>query len=96
MEAYEIDESTRLPPDGIKPIDDYYEGLAVCQREDKKTTIVYVQLYKPEDDEFYEDPDGSVFAWQNQEEPIELLAWMKKVYSVIHQTEPRTHPRVQR
>jgi hypothetical protein len=89
-------EYTRLPPSGIHPIDEYSPSLCVCRRDDQKSVVVYVQLYKPEDDEDYEDPEESVFAWQRQEEPMEQLSWMKKVYSVIHESEPIDHPHVQR
>ena len=91
-----MQEYIRLPPSGIHPIDDYAEGLASCRTEDKKAIIVYVSMYMPEDDPDYEDPDGSAFAWQNQQMPMENLAWMKKIYSIIHESEPSTHPRIQR
>ena len=90
------DESTRLPPTGIHPIGDYTNDLCVCRREDKRSVIIYVQLYKPEDDPDYEDPDGSIFAWQNREEAIEQIEWIKRIYCVIHKSEPEDHPRIQR
>ncbi|PQE33367.1 serine threonine kinase protein [Rutstroemia sp. NJR-2017a WRK4] len=86
-----------LPPNGIKPVDEYSAyRVRVCRTEDKKSLIIYPSLYRPRNDPFYEDPDGSCHAWQNQEDSMDQIEWLKKIHEVIGSSEPTTHPRVQR
>jgi hypothetical protein len=85
-----------LPPNGIKPADQYGDGMSACRTKDKKSLIVYPSLYRPQNDRFYEDPDGSCLAWQNQEDVMDQLGWLKKIHEVIGSSEPISHPRVQR
>ncbi|PQE20094.1 kinase-like domain protein [Rutstroemia sp. NJR-2017a BBW] len=85
-----------LPPNGIEPADVYGHGIEVCRTEDKKSVIIYPSLYRPKNDRFYEDPDGSCLAWQNQEDVMDQLGWLKKIHEVIGSSEPTSHPRVQR
>lgn len=92
-----MDRAPLLPPSGIKPADQYgVNGLSVCRTEDKRSLILYPSTYRPESDPQYEDPDGSVHAWQNQEEAMEQMGWLKKIHEIICASEPISHPRVQR
>ena len=92
-----MSERPRLPPTGIRPINQYgVNGLSACRTEDKKSLIIYPEMYKPQDDPDYEDPNGSAFAWQNQGDAMEQLGWLKKIYEVMGASEPTSHPRVQR
>lgn len=86
-----------LPPTGILPADQYgVNGLSVCRTENKKSLIIFPELYRPQDLPKYEDPNGSVHAWQNQEEAMESLSWLKKIHEIIGVSEPTSHPRIQR
>jgi hypothetical protein len=92
-----MSEHSRLPPTGIRPVDQYgINGLSACRTEDKKSLIIYPEMYKPRDDPDYEDPNGSAFAWQNQSDAMEQLGWLMKIYEVMGVSEPTSHPRVQR
>ncbi|TVY58561.1 Receptor-interacting serine/threonine-protein kinase, partial [Lachnellula suecica] len=83
----------RLPPTGIEPIDEYGHGVSACRTSDKKSLIIFPESYKPADDPYYEDPDGSAFAWQNQEDAMDQLSWLKRIHEV---NGADSHPRVQR
>ncbi|TVY23451.1 hypothetical protein LHYA1_G007894 [Lachnellula hyalina] len=86
-----------LPPTGIEPVDQYgVDGLSVCRTEDKKSLIFYPATYRPQNDPEYEDPNGSAHAWQNQEEAMEQLGWLKKIHEIIGASDPTSHPHVQR
>ena len=86
-----------LPPTGIEPVDQYgVDGLSVCRTEDNKSLIFYPETYRPQNDPEYEDPNGSAHAWQNQEEAMEQLSWLKKIHEIIGVSDPTSHPRVQR
>lgn len=90
-----MNELPRLPPTSIKPIDEYGPGLSACRTEDKRSLIIYSEMYKPESDADYEDPDGSAFAWQNQSDAMDQLNWLKKIHEIISASEPTSHPHVQ-
>lgn len=85
-----------LPPNGIEPIDEYDHHMLCCRHANKTSLIVYPSFYKPEDDEWYEDPEDSCFAWQNQEDEMIQLGWLRQVYKIVQAIEPKTHERVQR
>ncbi|PVH74361.1 hypothetical protein DL98DRAFT_31845 [Cadophora sp. DSE1049] len=86
-----------LPPTGIRPVDQYgVNGLSACRTEDKKSLIIYPEIYRPQNDPKYEDPNGSAHAWQNQGEEMDQLDWLKMIHDIIGASEPTSHPRVQR
>lgn len=86
----------RLPPDGVSPITDAGQDLAMCRHKDGKSVIVYVTTYRPEDDPDYEDPEESAHGWQNREDAIDVLEYYKTIYEVMPANEPKTHPHVQK
>ncbi|KAH6710831.1 kinase-like domain-containing protein [Leptodontidium sp. MPI-SDFR-AT-0119] len=85
-----------LPPTGIEPSDQYSHELRACRTSDKKSIVIYPRLYRPQNDPYYEDPAESCMAWQNQEDGMDQLNWLKKIHEVIGASEPTSHPRVQR
>lgn len=92
-----MDSSTRLPPTGIHPIDQYYiNGLSVCRTASQDSLIIYPERYRPSIDPEYEDPAGSVFAWQNQGDAMEQLGWLMRIYEIMGSDEPKSHSRVQK
>lgn len=84
-----------LPPSGIEPSDQYSHELRACRTSDKKSIIIYPRLYRPKNDPQNEDPAESCMAWQNQEDGMDQLNWLKKIHEVIDKSEPTSHPRVQ-
>ena len=85
-----------LPPLGTHPAGEYAEDLSICRTKDGQNAIIFVSSYKPEDDPEYENPENSVFAWQNRDDAIKHLSWIRYIYSVIEANDPRTHSHVQR
>jgi hypothetical protein len=92
-----MDRPLVFPPTGIKPLDEYGGyGLCTCRTEDKKSVIIYPDTYRPQNDPWYEDPNGSAHTWQNQSEAMEQLDWLKKIHEIIGAGEPTSHPHIQK
>ncbi|CZT06209.1 uncharacterized protein RAG0_12027 [Rhynchosporium agropyri] len=73
-----------LPPGGIMPVDQYNgNGLSARRTDDKKSLMIYPDLYRLQSDPKYEDPKDSAHDWQNPGDPMDQLSWLRIIHEII-------------
>ncbi|XMA16524.1 hypothetical protein WAI453_009315 [Rhynchosporium graminicola] len=73
-----------LPPGGIMPVDQYNgNGLSARRTDDKKSLMIYPDLYRLQSDPKYEDPKDSAHDRQNPGDPMDQLSWLRIIREII-------------